>query len=244
MVFFKVPEDLEKYANWQAIKNREYRRAFKREFYEKVKYGDLCIDEINYCLTPTKELLFEVFKRLLKERKEIKPHEPFNLRVIRNLRAFVEFVSECSKDKIKLHIEEKLKEEFEKIKTERGVSLTYEQISKEFIYTIMNRILFYKVLEKYWEGIEKLKPLYDEVKINNGKVYFETLKKYFRKAVEVTGDFEPVFVLKFYDELILPDNSVILQIIDSLIYWLDNIEIERLGDVIGYVYEEIIPEKE
>ncbi|MCS7384835.1 MAG: N-6 DNA methylase, partial [archaeon GB-1867-097] len=247
MAIFRVPEDLENYVNWEAIRNRQYDRAFRRELYLKAKAGDLCVMDFGYHFLPPKEKLYELCLKLIKERKELRP-EPFRYRVIKRLRSFVEFVSEQSKDLIKSRINNILQNEFLALRKRRGVRLKYKQVSKEFAYSIMNRILFYKVLERSWRGLEKLKPLYNEtidgMKIDDGEKYFRVLKTFFKRAVEVTGDFEPVFILDFHDKLILPSYVSVLKAIDGLIQDLDNIELERLGDVIGYVYEEIIDPQE
>jgi len=247
MAIFRVPEVLENYANWEAIRSRQYDRAFRRELYLKAKAGDLCVMDFGYHFLPPKEKLYELCLKLIKERRELRP-EPFRYRVIKRLRSFVEFVSEQSKDLIKSRINNILQNEFLALRKRRGVRLKYKQVSKEFAYSIMNRILFYKVLERSWRGLEKLKPLYNEtidgMKIDDGEKYFRVLKTFFKRAVEVTGDFEPVFILDFHDKLILPSYVSVLNAIDGLIQDLDNIELERLGDVIGYVYEEIIDPQE
>ena len=247
MAIFRVPEDLGNYANWEAIRSRQYDRAFRRELYLKAKAGDLCVMDFGYHFLPPKEKLYELCLKLIKERRELRP-EPFRYRVIKRLRSFVEFVSEQSKDLIKSRINNILQNEFLALRKRRGVRLKYKQVSKEFAYSIMNRILFYKVLERSWRGLEKLKPLYNEtidgMKIDDGEKYFRVLKTFFKRAVEITGDFEPVFILDFHDKLILPSYVSVLKAIDGLIQDLDNIELERLGDVIGYVYEEIIDPQE
>mgnify|MGYP000271122589 CR=1 FL=1 len=244
MAIFRVPENLEDYANWGAIRRREYDRAFKRELYLRARYGDFYVEGIPYHFVPPKEKLYEVLKKLIEERREIKP-EPFRYRVIRILKSFVDFLSEESKDLIGFHIKSNLQKDLSALRKRRG-ALTYEQITKEFAYSIMNRILFYKVLERSWKGLEKLEPIYGNFNgvIDDGEKYFKVLKTFFKRAVDVTGDFEPVFILDFHDKLILPSYVSVLNAIDGLIQDLDNIELERLGDVIGYVYEEIIDPQE
>jgi len=247
MAIFRVPENLEDYANWEAIRRRQYDRAFKRELYLKARAGDLCVIEISYHFVPSKEKLYEVLKKLIEERREITP-EPFHYRVIRRLKSFVDFLSEESKDLIEFYIKNNLQNEFLALRKRRGASLTYEQIAKEFAYSIMNRILFYKVLERSWRDLERLEPLYrrriNGIRIEDGEKYFKVLKAFFKRVVDVTGDFEPVFILDFHDKLILPSYIGVLKAIDGLIQDLDNIELEKLGDVIGYVYEEIIDPQE
>ncbi len=100
--------------------------------------------------------------------------------------------------------------------------------------------------------MERLEPLYGKdfngVKVDDGEKYFKALKNYFKRAVEVTNDFEPVFILNFYDKLILPSYEDVLRAIDGLILdldkILDSVDLEKLGDVLGYVYEEIIDPQE
>jgi len=244
IAIFKVPEDLESCANWDAIKKREYNRAFKRELYLRAE-RDLFVLSLDYTHVSIKERFCEVLGKLIEGKEEIKP-EPFRYRVIKYLKSFVDFISSESKDLVKHYINNNL-DEFSKLRKRRGVSLSYEQIAKEFAYSIMNRILFYKILEKSWK-IDKLRPLYGKgvngIKVRDGETYYRALKKIFKRAVEVTGDFEPVFILDFHDKLTLPSYAGILKAVDGLIQYLDGIGLERIGDVIGYVYEEIINPEE
>ena len=244
MSVFKVPENLENYANWEAIRGRRYDRAFHIDLYRRARAGDLGVLTIRYHIVPSKEELYHALKRLVEERRRAKP-EPFSYRVIEVLRSFVDFLAEFTKDYIKHRIENSLLDEYEQLKKRRGVEqgYGYSHVAKEFAYTLMNRILFYKVLERYWR-LEKLEPLYGKtvngIRVDNGEKYFNALKHYFRMAVKATGNFEPVFILDFYDKLSLPDYLCALKAIDGLIQDLDRIELERLGDVIGYIYEETL----
>ncbi|MEM1704129.1 MAG: N-6 DNA methylase, partial [Zestosphaera sp.] len=67
---------------------------------------------------------------------------------------------------------------------------------------------------------------------------------FFNKAVEVTNDFEPIFETGIYDEIKCVESEEVLKLLDWLITLIDQYRIERFGDVVGYVYEELIPAKE
>ncbi|AEC52315.1 hypothetical protein PNA2_1400 [Pyrococcus sp. NA2] len=64
MAFFRVPDDLEKYANWEAIRKRKYNRAFEG-LYWRAKYGDLYIGYLCYLETPPKKLLYRAIRKLI-----------------------------------------------------------------------------------------------------------------------------------------------------------------------------------
>jgi len=120
---------------------------------------------------------------------------------------------------------------------------TSEQLAREMAYVFMNKIIFYKVLERYWGKLPVLKPLLPQG-VRSNTEYLNKLKEYFMKAIEVTKDFEPIFVTGIYDLIPLPDDPEVLRGIDEFVSYLEGLSIEKFSDVIGYVYEELIPAEE
>ncbi|MEM3013430.1 MAG: N-6 DNA methylase [Candidatus Bathyarchaeia archaeon] len=105
----------------------------------------------------------------------------------------------------------------------------------------MNKIIFYKILERHYEELPKLKPL----SAPDGKYFVEFLKGYFKKAIEITGDFEPIFITELYDDIPLPDLDYVSEEVNSFIEEMDTYKLEEIGsDVVGYIYEELIPDEE
>ncbi|MEM4431106.1 MAG: N-6 DNA methylase, partial [Thermofilaceae archaeon] len=108
----------------------------------------------------------------------------------------------------------------------------------------LNKVIFYKVLERYYKDLPRLEPLYSKNYVNTVNQYLGKLKEFFNKAVEVTKDFEPIFETGIYDEIKCVESEEVLKLLDWLITLIDQYRIERFGDVVGYVYEELIPAEE
>ena len=131
-----------------------------------------------------------------------------------------------------------------------GISdIVGEDLSKTHIlarmmtYVLMNKIIFYKVLERSYP-LPKLEPILKSNPDISSDQYLATLKKFFEKAVSVTGDFEQIFYTGLFDYIVLADEVAARKEIDDLISLLSTVEIEQLGDIVGYVYEDLIPAEE
>jgi len=152
----------------------------------------------------------------------------------------VSFLSNQLRPVIKrLEKDEKFAKIFEAFRDKVG-DVSNEQIARETAYLLMNKIVFYKILERHYE-LPKLKPL----SAPDGKSFHEFLKAYFRKAIETTKDFEPIFITEFYDDIPLPDKDYVFDEINAFIEEMDTYKLEEVGsDVVGYIYEELIPDEE
>ena len=161
---------------------------------------------------------------------------------ISRLRSFVDFLSKSMKPVMKkLETDEIFLKRFEEFSKKIGISITKEQLARETAYLLMNKIIFYKILERHYKNLPKLKP----ISAPDGKFFIEFLKGYFEKAIEVTGDFEPIFITKFYDDIPLPDSDYVFDEVNSFIKEMDTFQLEEIGsDVVGYIYEELIPDEE
>jgi type I restriction-modification system DNA methylase subunit len=114
-----------------------------------------------------------------------------------------------------------------------------ESIAEQLAYTLMNRLTFYKTLETQISTLSKL----TKIETEDPKVFSAKLREVFDKVckdVDYQAIFEPHTIL---DQILLPK---------KLIYTLNDF-IEELGtydlakirsDVIGRVYEELIPDVE
>jgi len=161
---------------------------------------------------------------------------------ISRLRSFVDFLSKSFKSTIKkLKADEIFLKKLEEFSNKIGGSVTKEQLARETAYLLMNKIVFYKILERHYEAIPKLKP----ISAPDGRYFIEFLKGYFEKAIEVTGDFEPIFITELYDDIPLPDLDYVFEEVNSFIEDMDTHKLEEVGsDVVGYIYEELIPDEE
>jgi type I restriction-modification system DNA methylase subunit len=104
-------------------------------------------------------------------------------------------------------------------------------------YVFMNKLVFYKVLEKKYR-IPKLVELPTSL---SGTKFKERLDELFDEAVTATRDFEPILKPGIYDHIPIPDDPDVLEKINGFIAFLDYVNIEELGDALGYIYQELIP---
>jgi type I restriction-modification system DNA methylase subunit len=113
--------------------------------------------------------------------------------------------------------------------------------SREAAYILTNKIVFYKILERYYGGLPILRPIPPK----SGADFMEKLKGFFEKAMEVTKDFEPIFAAGFYDEAPLPDDPDALDEINAFVEDMETYKLEEIGsDVVGFIYERLIPDEE
>jgi len=158
------------------------------------------------------------------------------------LRDFVNWLSEVVEPLIrkKLRVDEAFKAEYNKFAEEVGYKPDAGQLAKEMSYVFMNKIVFYKVLERHYKelGARKLKP----ISAPDAKAYLDMLYRYLSKAVEITGDFEPVFYTGIYDQIEIPDDAFVFEGINAFIEDMEHHRLEDLGsDIVGFIYEELIP---
>ncbi|MEM4592993.1 MAG: N-6 DNA methylase, partial [Sulfolobales archaeon] len=167
--------------------------------------------------------------------------------LIEELRGFVETLYPFVLDAIATP-DGKYKDEWEQridsYAKEKGYKPIPEHLAREMAYVLLNKVIFYKVLERYYKDLPRLEPLYSKNYVNTVNQYLGKLKEFFNKAVEVTKDFEPIFETGIYDEIKCVESEEVLKLLDWLITLIDQYRIERFGDVVGYVYEELIPAKE
>ena len=241
---FEVPENIEEFVDPKAIIKRDYKNVIKQgKFGEFIDQYGLLVEKLS--LTP------EFFAKLLdtlvgiytKKFKAEEKKTPLNYKIIEIFRDFVYWLADNITDIIKQMYENELKKELDELKKRIGYVPNPEQLAREMAYIFMNKLVFYKVLERYYKGLEKLRPL-TEQGIRNASNYIDELNALFQEAMRITGDFEPIFMTGVYDKIKLPDDSVVLAGIDDFIETLDEFTIEKLGDVIGYIYEELIPPDE
>ncbi len=159
---------------------------------------------------------------------------------ISRLRSFVDFLSKSFEPVIKtLSSEPEFSKKLQDF-SQRVGGVTLNQLARENAYLLMNKIVFYKILERHYK-VSKLKP----ISAPDGKFFCEFLKGFFKKAIIVTGDFEPIFITEFYDDIPLPNEEFILDEVNSFIQEMDTYRLEEVGsDVVGYIYEELIPDEE
>jgi len=163
---------------------------------------------------------------------------------LQRLRAFHTFITPFILQSLNQQLKEDMKFKQEYVTWLRSQLFEYspemnERIAEQLAYMLMNRITFYKTLETQVPSLPKL----TKIDTEDPKAFLGKLRELFdtvRKDVDYEAIFEPHTVL---DQMLLPR---------KLIYTLNDF-IEELGtydlskirsDVIGRVYEELIPDVE
>jgi len=245
LALFKVPENIEYLVNWDAISERNYGRVIK-DFYE-FKKENLILHR------PHGPFSEEFFKGLLdtitgiyvKKYSFEEKRQELHWQVLEDLRSFVDFLTPFVEQAIaeKGRFKDSIASKLEEYRKKTGYNPTPQQLAREMAYVLLNKILFYKVLEHYY-NLPPLGSLYEKGVVKTCSEYLKRLREYFVNAVEVTRDFQTVFETGIYDEVDLVENEGVLKAIDWLINLVEHYQIERLGDVIGFIYEDLIPGEE
>ncbi|MEM4847801.1 MAG: N-6 DNA methylase, partial [Thermosphaera sp.] len=246
---FQVPEDIDRNVNWEAVNKREYGRVLPIDYIYGVLRQNYMLDHklIRFSEDFFADLLDRLTGIYVKKYKLEDVKRELSWILIEELRGFVETLYLFVLDAIAT-LDGKYKSEWEQrvdsYAREKGYKPIPEHLAREMAYVLLNKIIFYKVLERYYKGLPRLEPLYSKGYVDTVNRYLGKLKEFFNKAVEVTNDFEPIFETGIYDEIKCVESEEVLKLLDWLITLIDQYRIERFGDVVGYVYEELIPAKE
>jgi len=242
IAIFKVPKNIGEYIDREALMKRDYRGAIKQK-YDYIIHNQIVGKSQRLSLTP--DFIEYLIDRLAEEYagKRITKPEPSEA-MIERFRGFVRTVAEKS---VPL-LEAKLKEdkifrgEVEKLgyKTDPDTfPQTVRNLARMMAYVLMNKLIFRKILEKSY----RLPPM---VLLDSSSLvrFKEDLKRNFDRAVEVTQDFEPIFRTGVYDQTPIPDDPGLMEYISDFIYDLESVDLVKIGDMIGYIYEVLIPPEE
>ena len=239
-VIFRTPENLDDFVNSNAVERREYGKVIPYE-----RRGELLTRHVVVMEKPEirKEWAIKVLETLAKEFGE-KGSATIGLSwaLINRLRSFVDELSED----IKPLLSQKMKRDklfvsgLEKFEKELGFKPDANSLARMMTYVFMNKLIFYKVLERKYQ-IPRLVELPTSL---SGTEFKRRLDELFDAAVSATNDFEPILKAGIFDHIPIPDNPDVLEKINGFIAFIDYINIEELGDALGYIYQELIPPAE
>jgi type I restriction-modification system DNA methylase subunit len=256
IALFSPVEDPWRYLDRRSVEEGEYEGALEPDAYVRLIHNYYILSEKNNPLR--QELLEYVLDTACRVwQREVAAEEvrrPFGEWLIESLRYFVDFLSSCYVTEVlrrRLIEDPGFLSELNRKALESGykngiMDIIEEDYGKTYVlarmmvYTLLNKIVFYKVLERAYR-LPELKPLLQEDPATSSEEYLSKLNKYFEEAVKTTKDFEPIFYTGLFDSLVLSDEVGARREIDELIRLLSTVEIEEFGDVIGYVYEDLIP---
>jgi len=161
---------------------------------------------------------------------------------VQRLRSFHRFITPLIKQALieKLREDMKFKEEY--VSWLKSQLFEYsdemnEKIAEQMAYLLMNKVAFYKTLETQMPSLPELK----RIEAVDGKEFSEILRKYFDKVLDV--NYEAIFQRTKLDEIYLP--SRLMQALNDFIEELGTYNLAKIqSDVLGRVYEELIPDVE
>ena len=245
LALFTVPENIEDLVDWEAIKEREYDKVIK-DFYELRRQNLIFHKKHNrFSEEFFKELLDTVTGIYVKKYGVDEKKQELHWVLIEDLRSFVELLTPYIQQAIAPNgkFRNDISKELEDYEAKTGYRPTPENLAKEMAYVLLNKIVFYKVLERYY-NLSKLEPLYEKGVVKTCHTYLSELRGLFDEAIKLTRDFEAIFKTGIYDAIDLVESEEVLKALDWLIRLIEHYKIEKLGDVVGFIYEELIPGEE
>jgi methylase of polypeptide subunit release factors len=115
----------------------------------------------------------------------------------------------------------------------------FEKVARQFLYLLMNKVMFYNALRKNFSSLE---PIILE-DIEDGEALKRELQKYFDKAEKTTKDFEAIFGFDLLERMPIP-NSIVPSL-RSFINSLSKYDFSKLGyKDIGHIFDKLIPDEE
>jgi type I restriction-modification system DNA methylase subunit len=163
---------------------------------------------------------------------------------LQRLRTFHTFITPFVLESLNRQLRENIKFKEEYVRWLRSQLFEYssemnERIAEQLAYMLMNRLTFYKTLETQIPSLPKL----TRIETEDPKVFSERLRAIFEKIVkdvDYEAIFEPHVIL---DRFLLP--KTLVYTLNDFIDELGTYDLAKIkSDVIGRVYEELIPEVE
>ena len=163
---------------------------------------------------------------------------------LQRLRTFHNFITPYILESLNRQLMENVKFKEEYVRWLKSQFFEYskemnERIAEQLSYMLMNRLLFYKTLETQISSLPKL----DSIETEDPKVFSERLREVFDKVckdVDYEAIFEPHTIL---DQIVL--SKKLVYVLNDFIEELGTYNLAKIrSDVIGRVYEELIPDVE
>jgi type I restriction-modification system DNA methylase subunit len=163
---------------------------------------------------------------------------------LQRLRTFHTFITPFVLESLNRQLQEDVRFKEEYVRWLRFQLFEYspemnERIAEQLAYLLMNRLTFYKILETQISSLPKL----TRIETENPKAFSERLRAVFAKVVkdvDYEAIFEPHTIL---DQFLLP--KTLMYTLNDFIEELGTYDLSKIrSDVIGRVYEELIPDIE
>jgi len=122
-----------------------------------------------------------------------------------------------------------------------GQDEDYEKAARQTAYLLINKILFYIVLQSQEE--RHLDPLDIPESLTKGALLQNQLQGFFNEVLKI--DYETIYDTDFIDQIAFPDNDAVVYQIKELVKVLNRYDFSKLGyDVLGGIFERLIPPQE
>ena len=125
----------------------------------------------------------------------------------------------------------------------RGTDEDFEKVARQYVYLLVNKILFYNVLRSIPSYRKHLPKITIPIIGLTGKMLKDRLDGYFRKAYEATGNYETVLLTDFLDSLTPPDD--VAGLLKDFIHKIGEHDFSKINyEVLGNIFQRLIPEDE
>ncbi len=116
----------------------------------------------------------------------------------------------------------------------------FDKAARQTAYLLVNKILFYNVLQA--KRPSELDPLEVPASLTKGSVLQSTLQGYFNQVLKI--DYETIYTTDFIDTIAFPDEEEVVKEIRELVNILRQYDFSKLSDIIGPIFERLIPQDE
>ncbi|MBC7113538.1 MAG: N-6 DNA methylase [Candidatus Methanomethyliales bacterium] len=238
IVIFRTPEKILDYVDLNEVRRREYEKVLKPGKYTELLNTALVMVEK---VETSQRFAYSILERIVSDYTAKGGRARPTQAVLNLLREFVNRLSSRSEPLIALRLKEssELRKRVEELERNLGCKLSSSALARMMAYVFMNKIVFYKVLEDKYRL-----PRMAMLDTSSVSEFMRAFRRYSEKAMEITGDFEPIFSVHVYDMIELPDDQGFLESINDFIETIEEFRPEDILDLLGYVYEELIPPEE
>jgi len=116
----------------------------------------------------------------------------------------------------------------------------FDKAARQTAYLLVNKILFYNVLQA--KRPHKLDPLEIPEGLTKGAQLQKILQSFFDEVLKI--DYETIYTTDFIDTIAFPDEENVVKEIRELVNILRQYDFSKLSDIIGPIFERLIPKDE
>jgi type I restriction-modification system DNA methylase subunit len=125
--------------------------------------------------------------------------------------------------------------------TFRGSDEDLEKVSRQYVYLLVNKILFYNILRSTsYRNLPKI--VIPDIGLTGDEMK-KRIDNYFMKAFEATGCYETILLTDFLDSLPPPDDAV--GMLKDFIHKMGEYDFSKISyEILGNIFQRLIPEEE